>query len=60
MAAWRPGNWCFAVHPFLTLRPVIERDVGYFSFWWLWFEISYADGAKIDAHHAVIQKDDGK
>lgn len=49
MAAWRPGNWCIGAHPFLTWLPRIERDVGYFSSWWLWFEVSYADGAKIEA-----------
>lgn len=53
MAAWRPGNWLFGFHPrcFVWL-PYFERWRFGFSSLWLWFEISYADAAKIAAEDA--------
>lgn len=57
--SWRPGNWLFGVHPFFAWRPRIESARGYCSLWWLWFELSYADGNVIDGRSTKAPSDAG-
>jgi hypothetical protein len=45
-AVLRCGDWLFAVHPFFTVAPRLDRyaegGVRAFSLWWMWFEVARA------------------